>query len=690
MKPSTLLKIGIPILVLGGLGAGAYFVLSPPETEVLPDESGGFSGIVVNGVDGAPLSNVQIAVLSTHNNKIVAQTTSNEKGRFALILEDGEYIIQPSMDHYISRGKDDTGRTIRIKDSTQYVNAKLRLWPASSLQGRIVAGNVGIQAHVNIEYTRDASGASPYTFATLDTEKDGTFSVTDAYAGVMSVSVTSEGFANVALRDIIIKAGQDVDLGDIPMRDGVSLFGKITDDATQKGISGAAIVIKDGESNILEQTQTDSNGDYRLPALDMMRVRMEISATGYHDVNQTMQLKGNTNREISLSLKRAWGLVLDVQNLTNREPLTTEVTIKDVLTNKIVYDQILSNGVYSLDSLKGGPFLIEAYSNDRKASHTLRVSAGEEAKIRLKPFGIIHMKVFESDGTPLTTGEFRYSYRPFKTEDTSYKAWAAITSSEFDIPDLVEGHYWVEIRKDNSQKEIASPEFSIYNGDVRPLTMQLTEGGVLKGHVVSTEDALNVQATVTLETDSRSVKTDSDGNFVIDKFPEGSAAIVIKPDGESTEARFENIVVKENATVEREFRVDAPKLERRTNRQNRMKEMHEQMREHRRDGTFQWKDGERPTPPWGDGPPPWGDGPPPWENGKMPNPPWGDGPPPWENGNMPNPRETGEMPTPPWGDGPPPWEDRLQRRTDRPAHGDNPDNAHETHEPPPDAPGVKE
>ncbi|MBQ9244557.1 MAG: carboxypeptidase regulatory-like domain-containing protein [Proteobacteria bacterium] len=649
MKPAWLLKIGIPVAILGiGAGTAAYF-LSGRELPI--DESvGGISGIIVDGITGKPLEDAHITATGPLGSFEASSTSS---GKFSLDLEDGTYELVPEHEGYASRGRSEKVRKITVQDGTRFVNAKIRMWPTAAVTGRIVTGNIGIQGKVTFTYERDASGAESYVYATLDTDESGHFQLSDTYAGIMDISVAADGFANLELRDIMIKNGQTIDLGDIPLRDGVSLFGQITDSATHHGISNASIVLKN-RTDILERTTTDSDGNFRALPLDTKQVIVEISADGYHPVRYPLRLSGNTNREFNTELRRAWGLRLDIQNQTGREPLRTHVIITDVTTNKVVYDEVLKNGKFSLDSLKGGPFLIEAESADRLTQVTVRTASGEDAVIRLKPLPRILVKAKESDGSDMLKGEYRYGFRPTNSGDEDFTPWAEIAGPDFELNDLPEGYYRVELRKGGT-RTVTSPEFALHNGDVRHLVVQMTEGGVLMGHVVSSVEGYNLHATVMIEGDSRTVQTDRDGNFVFDKLPTDPVTVLIRPNREEEETSFPGILVKENETLEREFRVNAPNTEQRRKRREEYRKQVETAREN----------GELPpAPPWGGengrrhgrshrgngengGPPPWANG----ENGERPAPPWANGEngerpaPPWANG------ENGERPAPPWANG---------------------------------------
>ena len=91
MKPAWLLKIGIPVAILGiGAGTAAYF-LSGRELPI--DESvGGISGIIVDGITGKPLEDAHITATGPLGSFEASSTSS---GKFSLDLEDGTYELVP-------------------------------------------------------------------------------------------------------------------------------------------------------------------------------------------------------------------------------------------------------------------------------------------------------------------------------------------------------------------------------------------------------------------------------------------------------------------------------------------------------------------------------------------------------------------------------------------------------------------
>lgn len=573
------IKTGIiiaSVLVAGGAVAATTWMFFRQSPEFFETEAtlGGFKGVIVNGLTERPLPNAVVSALSSVDGTVVESVRSDRSGRFALTLADGEYTVVGALDGYVSRGDYDAGRVIFIDDGTQFVNAKLRLWPPAKVHGRVVAGLAGIAAAVDVRYKRDASGAGPYAYRSVTADENGYFSIEDAYAGITTIGISADGFASVVLDDVVLKSGVSLDIGDIPLRDGVSLYGQVLDATSKQPINRAQVDVLDVAGKLLASTKTSGDGSYRLAPIDMAQVRVEVSADGYHAARYRMRLGGKANHNLPVNLRRAWGMTLNVQNMTGREPIMTHIQITDTTSDKVVYNDTLANGTYELKSIKGGPFLVEAFSADRLTRAERRSAVGDTVTLRLRPFARIIAHVLDSDGSDLDNGQYRFYFRPdSSTAEDSPTPWLSFAASTIEIGDLHEGLYRIEVRKTGETRTSSSNEFLLRQGDVRELAIRMTSGGAIRGHVVSTESGYNLaRVSVTLDDGKRTVTTDNDGYFIIDELPDEPFSLSIKVPREEGEATvFGDLTVAHDQVVEREFRVSAPRMEARERRREEMR-----------------------------------------------------------------------------------------------------------------------
>ena len=591
------IKTGIiiaSVLAVGGAVAATTWSFFRQSPEFFEPEAtlGGFKGVIVNGLTERPLPNAVVSALSSVDGAVVESVRSDSSGRFALTLADGEYTVVGTLDGYVSRGDYDSGRVIFIDDGTQFVNAKLRLWPPAKVHGRVVAGLAGIAAAVDVRYKRDASGAGPYAYRSVVADENGYFSIEDAYAGITTIGISADGFASVVLDDIVLKSGVSLDIGDIPLRDGVSLYGQVLDATSKQPINHAQVDVLDAAGKLLASAKTSGDGSYRLAPLDMAHVRVEVSADGYHSAQYKMRLGGGkANHNLPVNLRRAWGMTLNVQNMTGRDPIMTHIQITDTTNDKVVYNDTLANGTYELKSIKGGPFLVEAFSADRLTRAERRSVVGDTVTLRLKPFARIIARAIDSDGSNLDNGQYRFYFRPdSSTDEDSPTPWLSFAASTIEIGDLNEGLYRIEVRKTGETRTSSSNEFLLRQGDVRELTIRMTSGGTIRGHVVSTESGYNLAlVSVALDDGKRTVTTDNDGYFIIDELPDEPFSLSIKVPREEGEATvFGGLTVARDQVIDREFRVSAPRMEARERRR-------EEMRRRIENGDAPWAErGRRP------------------------------------------------------------------------------------------------
>ena len=191
------------------------------DTQIQENNVFGVSGKVIDGSNKKPLA---AKIIINNGDKIIATTNCNAAGEFAVSLKDGEYEIVVEHPHYVSKGKYDENRWIEIDGEPVKLN-DTELWPESIVKGRVVLDNQGIEAELQFIYQKDNSGAKHYLFNTIKTDKDGYFTLDNAYGGVQDIRITSDNLLSQKLSDIALTPGKTVDLGEIPMKMGLTVFG---------------------------------------------------------------------------------------------------------------------------------------------------------------------------------------------------------------------------------------------------------------------------------------------------------------------------------------------------------------------------------------------------------------------------------------------------------------------------------
>ncbi|MBO4350626.1 MAG: carboxypeptidase regulatory-like domain-containing protein [Proteobacteria bacterium] len=270
------------------------------DKQVQENDGGELSGKVIDGLTKKPLA-AKIKVKS--GDKVIATTDCNAAGMFAVSLEDGEYEIAIEHPHYVKKGKFDVNRLIEIDGEPVKID-DTELWPEAIVKGRVVSDHQGVEAELQFIYQIDNSGAKHYLFNTIKTDKDGYFTLDNAYGGVQNIRISSDHLVSQKLSDIALKSGETVDLGEIPMNSGLTIFGVVKEDGTEKGISGASVLCVNLNRKIVAETQTADDGAYTLPVIDLNQYRVIVTADGFQSNSALLDAQGQNRYEYNVAMTK--------------------------------------------------------------------------------------------------------------------------------------------------------------------------------------------------------------------------------------------------------------------------------------------------------------------------------------------------------------------------------------------------
>ena len=258
------------------------------------------SGKVIDGLTKQPLA-AKIRV--KEGDQVIATTDCNAAGEFVIPLKDGNYEISVEHPHYVTKGKYDVNRLIEI-DGEPIKLDDTELWPEAIVKGRVVLNNQGIDAELQFIYQKDDSGAKHYLFNTIKTDQDGYFTLNKAYGGVQNISINSNNLVNQKLSDITLKPGETVDLGEIPMKMGLTVFGVVKDENTGKGIPGALVLCSNLDRKIVAETKTAADGSYSLPVVDLNEMRVTITANGFQSNSALLKAQSQNRYEYNVAMTK--------------------------------------------------------------------------------------------------------------------------------------------------------------------------------------------------------------------------------------------------------------------------------------------------------------------------------------------------------------------------------------------------
>ena len=263
-------------------------------------ESIKLTGKVLDGMTNQPLA----AKITLKNiDRIVNTTECSASGEYILPVEDGNYQVYAEYPGYVSKGKNDIYNEIEIEGES-VENEPIKLWPEAKVKGRIVSDNQGIGAEIRFSYQKDDSNARLYFFDTIKADESGQFLLNHAYGGVQDIEIIADGFVTQNLTDVELKPGNTVDLGDIPMQPGVTIFGVVTDEASNKAVANATIKFVDFNRKKVIQTKSLADGSYILPATAMNRLKIFISGDNFENFSSIIQTNGQNRYEFNVILSK--------------------------------------------------------------------------------------------------------------------------------------------------------------------------------------------------------------------------------------------------------------------------------------------------------------------------------------------------------------------------------------------------
>ena len=150
-------------------------------------------------------------------------------------------------------------------------NVALVLPDGASITGRVVLDGQPV------DYFGVVVNEEPKTRGEPEPQRspDGRFTRNDLRPGHMAVVVVGPSFQRKVIDDVVVTAGQQIDLGDIAVTAGQSLHGRVAD-ASGMPIAGAVVVVQAGkhlENDISLQNQLDGTRGTRSDATGHFEIR---------------------------------------------------------------------------------------------------------------------------------------------------------------------------------------------------------------------------------------------------------------------------------------------------------------------------------------------------------------------------------------------------------------------------------
>lgn len=393
--------------------------------------------------DGAPVPNAEVSLQTTNGSE---SASTDAAGHFAFHQPPGSYRLQVSHPRY---RKAEQPLTLPAKDVTVVLDA------GGTISGKVVDGagkpiaSAEVMAVPGVldDVLREFEGGS--TGAT--TTADGAFEVTGLLAGRWVLAANGASLPSTPSEPIVLQPGEHREGVVITIDAKVDLSGVVVDEQ-RRPIPGARIkwdpadekaalraVLLDAVQGRMDQalrflpssSYSDADGKFELRGLPLSDVKLDISATGFEDVDQ----KASRGDRVEVTLKRVGGRMkgrvldeagrpvrrfsVDGSDFTTDDgrfevtafSSTDSVRVKAegyVPTSQVVKMTSPVVDVGDLVLKKGLSLRIEVVSDDGKPLDGARVAAGQPGE--------------GGDGSCTTRAEGRCVLSPFLDDETLVKA----------------------------------------------------------------------------------------------------------------------------------------------------------------------------------------------------------------------------------------------------------------------------
>ncbi|AKF84554.1 hypothetical protein MFUL124B02_00795 [Myxococcus fulvus 124B02] len=290
-----------------------------------------------------------------------AQAQSDEQGRFTLEhLSQGRYRVDLTMAGYTLRGSDtpdvdDTQRISGVQAQAGTADLKLVVRYVGGVRGRLVRedGTPVTRFTVDDVFFRDANGA---------------FQVSMEQPGAAWLTIEAPGLTRV-VRQVEVPRGQDLDLGDVVLKAGRRLRGRVLDARTSAPVVGlevevnppSAVTPRDEGSEDLDEGRpslasviTRADGTFEFPPLEAGPLVLTLTHPDY--LPRTEQV-GDGSAPLELRVSSGARLEGTVKDREGR-PVDTDVQVVNLLTPEDSVEVERGNGTFRVSGLPPGEYAV--------------------------------------------------------------------------------------------------------------------------------------------------------------------------------------------------------------------------------------------------------------------------------------------------------------------------------------------
>jgi uncharacterized membrane protein len=469
---------------------------------VLP---GSISGQVTDAENGSGLSGAQV----TDGTRT---TTTDAAGQYAIAgVPAGDYEVTASKEGYES-----SSMTVNVLSGSSAV-ANLSL-TAAILPGSITGSVTDAEDGLPIAGATVSDGAR-----TTTTDVAGGYTIADVPPGTCQVTASKSGYESASSTATVV-SGDDAlaDFSLTEVSDTGSITGRVTDAENRSPIAGATV------SDGTRTTTTDAFGKYVIASVPPWRVyQVTASKEGYESSSLSVIVLPGRSTLANLSLTEVAGLPGSITgSVTDAEggsPIAG-ATVSDG-TRTVTTD---ATGEYTIADVPAGTYQVTASKEGyQSSSTTVNVLSGSSAVADLAltaamlPGSITGSVTDAENGSPIAGATVNDGTRTTTTD----------AAGEYTIADVPAGSHEVTASKEGYQS--SSMTVNVLSGSSAVANLSLTEvvlPGSITGLVTDAEDGLPI-AGATVSDGTRTVTTDTSGEYTIADVPPGTYQVTASKSG---------------------------------------------------------------------------------------------------------------------------------------------------------------
>ena len=362
----------------------------------LVSQPGSLTGTITDALTLATLSQVQLSLFSGQT--LVATTFSDTSGNYLFTgLAPGSYTLSAGLLNYQTL----TGAVTIIANQTTSNNCALQSQPGS-LSGTVLDSTT----------TQPISGAEIVVFngstvvADILTDSSGNYSATGLSPNVSYTVRVSATNYQTAIQGVTVQSNQTKTVNFALNAQPGSIFGQVTDRVTTTALVNATVNLLQN-AVLIASTQTDSSGNYQIPALAPGNYTLQIGANLYQTLLVAVSVQANQTTTVNASLQANPG---SVQGTVSDARTTNALPNAQVQlfagSNLVAFLLTDTNGNYLITGIAPGQYSVTAtLSNYQTLVETVTIQSNATSTVNFalqqSPGSVIGTVLSTTTGNPI-------------------------------------------------------------------------------------------------------------------------------------------------------------------------------------------------------------------------------------------------------------------------------------------------